>query len=185
MPTLPRSSNLFGRHRLSWFGMLVAMISWDDFAEAEPELATQVRSRFEAYGLAIMATIRADGSPRLSGIEPLFAAGELWLAMMPDGRKSDDLRRDPRLALHNATTDKAVAHSDVKVSGRVVPVTDPSAVSRFVAAAELATGAPPPCGPFDLWRLELTEVIRITPDGDHLTIETWRPGQPCRRIERR
>ena len=165
--------------------MLVAMTSWDDFAEAEPELAAGVRSRFEAHGLALLATIRADGSPRLSGIEPLFAEGELWLAMMPDGRKSDDLRRDPRLALHNATTDKAVTHGDVKVSGRVVAVTDPGAVSRVVAAFELATGAPPPPGPFDLWRVDLTEVARITPGGDHLVIETWRPGRPCRRIERR
>jgi hypothetical protein len=165
--------------------MLASMTSWDDFTGAEPDLAARARSRFEAHGLALMATIRADGSPRLSGIEPLFTGGELWLAMMPGGRKSDDLRRDPRLALHNATTDKAVTDGDVKVSGRVVAVADPDTVGRYVAAFERATGAPPPPGPFDLWRVDVTEVAMIAPGDDHLVVETWRPGRPRQRIERR
>ena len=162
-----------------------AMTTWNDFALAEPDLADRARARFEAHGLGLMATIRADGSPRLSGIEPLFADGELWLGMMPDGRKSADLRRDPRLALHNATTDKAVTEGDVKVSGRAVLVDDPDAIRAYIASFADEAGAPPPPGPFDLWRIDLTEVAMITPGGDHLVIESWRPDRGLRRIERR
>src|SRR3954447_26094731 len=92
--------------------------SWNETEEAAPELAAAVRGRFEAHGLGLLATLRRDGSPRISGIEPLFASGELWLGMMPASRKSADLLRDPRLALHSATVDKDVADGDAKIFGR-------------------------------------------------------------------
>ncbi len=92
------------------------MSSWSEVKVAAPELAASVEERFEAHGLALMATLRRDGSPRISGVELLFAAGELWLGMMPDSRKARDLERDPRLALHSATTDKEVREGVAEVS---------------------------------------------------------------------
>src|SRR5689334_6568746 len=94
--------------------------TWADFAAQAPDLATQVAARLDAYGLALLATLRADGSPRISGIEPLVSHGELWFGMMPGSRKVADLERDPRFALHSATIDKNVAERDVKLSGRAV-----------------------------------------------------------------
>jgi hypothetical protein len=58
-----------------------------------------LHERFEATGLGLLATLRADGSPRVSGLEPLFALGELWFGMMPESRKALDLLRDPRFAI--------------------------------------------------------------------------------------
>ncbi len=110
------------------------MASWSDFRAAAPELAQAVQDRFEAHGLALLATLRRDGSPRISGIEPVFAEGELWLGMMPDSRKAQDLERDPRLALHNATVDKEVKEGDAKLSGQGRPVTDDGEWQRYLAA---------------------------------------------------
>jgi hypothetical protein len=162
------------------------MPSWNDVTAAAPDLATRVQARFDAHGLAVLATLRRDGSPRVSGIEVLFALGELWLGMMPGSRKSTDLRRDPRLALHSATVDKEVRDGDAKVAGRahLVDVAD-ERFPAFVAAFEAATGQAPPPGPFDLHRVDVTEIGLLGIGGDHLVVESWHEGGEPRRVERR
>jgi hypothetical protein len=161
------------------------MANWTDVEAAAPELATTVRQRFEAHGLGFLATLRRDGSPRISGIEPLFALGELWLGMMPDSRKARDVARDPRFALHNATVDKQVADGDAKISGSLVVVDDEADFARFVEAFAAASGYPPPPGPFPLFRADVHEVSTVKPSGDHLDIESWREGRGVRRVERK
>lgn len=160
------------------------MTNWNDFETAAPTLAAHARERFEAHGLAVLATLRKDGSPRVSGIEPLIAEGELWLGMMPGSRKSLDIQRDPRLSLHNATVDKAVTDGDVRVSGRGVRTTDPDDFVAMRAAFEAASGSPPPPGPFDLYKVDLTDVVSIRPAGDHLEIESWTPEGGLRSVDR-
>ena len=77
-----------------------AMAAWKDVEQAEPEFAARVRRLFDAGRHKTIATLRADGSPRISGIECEFADGELRFGSMPGARKGADLRRDPRFALH-------------------------------------------------------------------------------------
>lgn len=161
------------------------MTSWNDFHAAAPELADAVRARFEAHGLALLATLRRDGSPRISGIEPLFALDELWLGMMDGSRKAADLRRDPRLALHNATVDKDVADGDAKIGGQAVEVTDEPTLASFAAALKEATGHDAGSGPFHLFRVDVREVSFLRPGADHLVIESWREGAAVERVERR
>jgi pyridoxamine 5'-phosphate oxidase-like protein len=158
--------------------------AWSEVAQAAPELAALVRARFEATGLGLLATVRRDGSPRISGIEPLFTDEHLWLGMMTDSRKAIDLLRDPRFALHNATVDKQVTEGDARVSGRAVAVEDEAGFAAFRAAFQAATGSPPPPGPFTLFRAEVGELSTVRPAGDHLNIDFWRAGQAPRRIER-
>ena len=153
-------------------------------AEA-PELGALAQSRIEATGLALLATLRRDGSPRISGLEPLFHAGDLWFGMMPDSRKALDLLRDPRFALHNATEDKQVTEGDVKISGRAIEITDAAALASFRQAFAGESGSEPPPGPMHLFRADVTELSTIRPAGDHLVIEIWHEGGPVRRIERR
>src|SRR4051795_194302 len=126
------------------------MASWAEVEAAAPELAERVKERFQATGLGLLATLRADGSPRISGIEPLFALGELWLGMMPGSRKALDLLNDGRFALHSATTDKQVTDGDAKVSGLAVLVEGEADMARFREAFASSAGAPPPDGPFHL-----------------------------------
>jgi Pyridoxamine 5'-phosphate oxidase len=81
------------------------MTAWRDVEQAEPGFAQRVRRLFDAHRHKTIATLRADGSPRISGIEAAFEDGELAFGSMPNARKGADLRRDPRFALHSATID--------------------------------------------------------------------------------
>ena len=83
------------------------MVPWSEVEKAEPKFAAKVRSLFDARKHKTIATLRADGSPRISGIEAELADGELTFGSMPGARKGADLHRDPRFALHGPTTDPA------------------------------------------------------------------------------
>jgi len=81
------------------------MATWQEFTGAAPELAQAVQARLDEHRHKLLATLRKDGSPRISGVETTVRNGELWLGMMWQSRKALDLQRDPRLALHSATVD--------------------------------------------------------------------------------
>lgn len=152
------------------------MASWNDVAAANAALAEGVRKTFAVRKHATLATLRRDGSPRISGTEVEFADdGEIYLGMMPGSRKALDLRRDPRLALHCPTVDAPPDRPDAwlgdgKISGRAVEVSDPArtdAEHRF--------------------RVDVEEVVltRVGTPADHLVIESWHPGRGLQRIARR
>jgi hypothetical protein len=159
------------------------MASWSDVAAAAPDLAEKVQARFEATGLAFLATLRRDGSPRITGIEPGFWDGDLWLGMMDGSLKALDLRRDPRLALHAATVDKEVKEGDAKIAGRAVEVGDDEKV-RFLAGTAADGAEPPPPGPMHLFRVDVTEASFLVPAGDHLAIEIWTERAGARTVDR-
>lgn len=158
------------------------MASWREIEEQAPELAAAARKVFDAHLHKTLATIRKDGSPRISGTEARFFEGDLWLGMMPGSRKEQDLRRDPRLALHSATADPAMSDGDAKLSGRAVGVTDADTIVRVTATLNQH-----PPGPFPLFRIYVAELTltRIGDPSDHLVIETWREGKGVTRVERR
>jgi hypothetical protein len=170
------------------------MPSWDEVERAAPELAAAVRDRFDAHRHKVLGTLRADGSPRLSGIEVTFRDGEMWLGMMPGSRKVSDLRVDPRLAVHSATVDPDLADGDARITGRAVEVTDAGAMAALVEGGDRhADAAPegsrseagaPPEG--HVFRVDVTEVmlLKVGHPADHLVIETWAAGRGVRRIER-
>jgi hypothetical protein len=162
------------------------MTTWNEAVTAAPELATLVQERFEATGLAMLATLRADGSPRISGIETSFWDGELWLGSMWEARKALDLRRDPRLALHAATVDKEVKEGDARIAGRALELDDEVRKQAFARRFEEETGYDPNAnGPWHLFHVDVTELSMVRPAGDHLVIDVWHPGEAPRRIERR
>jgi hypothetical protein len=158
---------------------LHTVASWAEFERQAPELAAAVQARFGATLHSVLATLRADGSPRLTGLETPIRHGELWLAMMPDSRKAADLRRDPRFALHS-TPQTELVEGDAKVNGRAVPVTDVETVAEFVG--ELPQELPP--SGIGLFRCDLTDASLTRVMGDELVIDSWRDGDPPRRIRR-
>lgn len=164
------------------------MASWADVEREAPAFAKTVRERFDAHVNKLLATLRADGAPRISAIEADFRDGELWLGMMTGSRKAADLRRDPRLALHAASEDPGDAGTDwadAKLSGRGVEITERDERRRLMAAL----GAPAEHSDSGhLFRVDVQEVVLTRLGGDppdHLVIELWRPGSPLRRVERR
>ncbi len=155
------------------------MASWAEFEQQAPALASRVRGRFESHKHLLIATLRRDGSPRISGIEVLVWDGGLWLGMMPASMKGRDLRRDPRFALHSAPVDLALAEGDAKVSGRALEVTD---------AAELvgywqALGRDPMEAV--VFRGDLADAAITTVSGDELVIDSWRAGGAPRQVRRK
>jgi hypothetical protein len=162
------------------------MTTWDEAAAAAPDLASRVRQRFESTGLGLLATLRADGAPRISGIEPWFWSGELWMGMMHASRKALDLRRDPRFALHAATVDKEVKGGDARVSGRAAEVDDDTTKREVGDALAEITGFDAEAhGPWHLFRADVTELVFVQPGDGALVIESWTPGAGTRRIVRR
>ena len=159
------------------------MATWQEVTIAAPDIAALTQERIEATGLGLLATIRRDGFPRISGIEPTFGAGEVWLGMMLDSLKARDLQRDPRCTLHNATVDKDVKDGDVKITGRAVEVLDDATRTAFRDDVKARTGYDPGTD-FHLFRLDVTEVSTLRPGGDHLVIESWREGETPKRVKR-
>ncbi|MCH0563977.1 MULTISPECIES: pyridoxamine 5'-phosphate oxidase family protein [unclassified Streptomyces] len=158
-------------------------VNWETFATAEPGLAGTVEERFGAFTHHVLATVRRDGSPRTSGLEVRFLAGELWLGMMPDSLKALDLRRDARFALQaNPGSGTGMGGGDVRVAGRAIEVMDPDAKRAYGKA--YGKEAEPP-KPFHLFRTELTEVVRTYVEDDRfLVVEVWKPGEPVRTFKR-
>ncbi len=142
------------------------MPSWNDFEAAAPALAARVRERLDAHKHKTLATIRRDGSPRISGIESEFRDGELLIGSMADARKLDDLRRDPRFALHSGSDEPDVWKGDAKLAGAVEVVEDGDKSTTF--------------------RLDLREVstVGLNDDRNRLVIEVWTPAGGVRRWER-
>ena len=164
------------------------MASWGEIEASAPELAARAKAAFDAHKHKVLATLRRDGSPRISGIEASFTDGELWLGMMPSSRKALDLRRDPRLALHSATVDPSddptAWPGDAKLTGRAVEVDDPAMLERL-GAGDQADGEEGDRA--HLFRVEITELVhtRVGDPADHLVIDLWREGKGLRRLQRR
>ena len=159
---------------------LSAMPSWSDVEAEIPELAALARGFLDAHIHKTLATLRHDGSPRISGTEVIFTDGELWLGSMWRALKALDLRRDPRFALHSGSADPPDWTGDAKLAGCIEEVTDPE-----YKAAIIGGNAPP--GPSHLFRADITElvVIRLGDPADHLVIESWHAGRGVTRQERR
>ena len=155
------------------------MPSWSDFEAAAPALAGRVRGHLDAHTHKTLATIRSDGSPRISGTESQFKDGELWIGSMPGARKARDLQRDPRFALHSGSEDPPGWSGDAKLAGVVEEITDEARVrERNGEAAEN--------GPSHLFRLDLREVSTVSLNAarNRLIIRSWTPERGVRTVER-
>jgi hypothetical protein len=152
---------------------LFGMPSWSDVEAQAPELAHHAAALFSGYRHHTMATLRADGSPRISGTEVWFEEGDLWLGMMAGALRARDLARDPRVALHSHSIDPPAEDpaswaGEAKVAGRAVPAgLGEEGSHRF--------------------RIDVAEVVltRVGPSADHLLIVSWHPDRGVTRLERR
>src|SRR4051794_9873364 len=149
------------------------MATWGGFEAAEPELAAQVRRLFDAGRHKTIATLRADGSPRISGIECELADGQLRFGSMAHSRKGDDLRRDPRFALHGPTFhpvegEEATWPGEAKIAGRAIPK------GAIVDGPDGET--------FDT---DIPEVVvtHLNPEGTMLVIESGTPQRGRKKVE--
>ena len=155
------------------------MATWNTFATEAPALAETVRARLDAHVHKTLATVRGDGSPRISGTETELVEGDLWIGSMWQARKALDLRRDPRFALHSGSDDPPGWAGDAKLAGVAEEITDPDRIRAI-------NGGKGPSGPSHLFRLDLREVstVGLNAARDQLVIDVWTPAAACGRIER-
>jgi hypothetical protein len=149
------------------------MTRWADVGREVPEFAARVQASFERNRHMTLATVRRDGSPRISGTEIRFDDGEVFVGMMARSRKAGDLLHDPRIAIHGPTADPPaenrewVGESKLAGSAIEVPNDDPDDDSHT-------------------FRIDVNEVVctHLNDAGDRLVIESWHPGRGIEVVER-
>jgi hypothetical protein len=147
------------------------MASWSELEAAEPEFASRVRALMTSQKHMTMATLRRDGSPRISGTEVEFSDGHLQIGSMAGAVKALDLRRDPRLAIHGPTDDPPEGRpagwkGEAKVAGTAVEVESGSGANRF--------------------RIDIEEAVitHLNGAGTRLVVESWNSTRGYRKLER-
>lgn len=118
-----------------------------------------------------MATVRRDGSPRISGTEVEFSDGQLWIGSMAGAVKALDLRRDPRVAIHGPTSDPPADNpagwrGEAKVAGIALEVDSGSDAHRFLIDVHEAV------------------ITHLNEAGNRLVVESWNADRGYQRTER-
>lgn len=149
------------------------MATWQEIERDAPEFAERVRAAFAAGTNKTIATLRADGSPRISGTELEFDDGEVTFGAMGGSMKLRDVRRDNRIAVHSPTIEppEGTLPGDAKLSGRAVEVPAPPENPHEDAG---------------FFRVDIAEVALtyLGEPADHLVIESWHAGHGHRRRTR-
>ena len=168
------------------------MATWTAFTQEAPEIAEVAERRLVATGLMMLATLRRDGFPRISPVEPVLAGdrlvlhdGKLWLGMMVDSTKSRDLQRDGRCSLHTATADKQVTQGDAKLWGIATAVTDHDTLARFSDDIFESVGFRFEVGSFDAFDIDLLGASSVSVADDVMYVKTWKPGKGVSVSEKR
>ena len=162
------------------------MLDWSEFAEVAPRIAEIFTRRHAATGrLCMLGTLRADGFPRISPMEPAFFEGRLWIGGMPGTAKFRDLLRDPRFTLHTATVDTQVSDGDAKVWGAVEDVQDEALHQRYAEALFQETRFDLRGQKFDHFFKALLVGASAVEVGDgHMDVTVWNEGRSERVVRK-
>jgi Pyridoxamine 5'-phosphate oxidase len=164
---------------------MVVMISFDQFRSVAPEIADRVLERFETTGLAMLGTIRRDGSPRVSPIEVGLHDGRLYVGMMPGSTKHLDVLRDPRVALVTSVADRNEVGGEGKLFARLAAVTDRAHADRILRAhAEAIDMDPDELIGSPMFEVLVEGAAWQAVDDDTWCTTSWREGEPVRHRRR-
>jgi len=116
----------------------VDAVSWEEFAQLEPELAAAGRGVIRQFGIGLgyLGTVRPDGGPRLHPFCPTFSGDRLYGLILPESPKCKDMLRDPRVAIHAV---QGPSRDEFCVAGIAVPIND-RAMENQVRASAMADG---------------------------------------------
>jgi hypothetical protein len=133
----------------------------------------------------MLGTLRPDGFPRISPMEPRFFEGQLWIGGMPGTAKFRDLLWDPRFSLHTATIDPEVKEGDAKVWGVVEDVQDEALHQRYAEALFEATGFDLRGQKFDhFFAARVVGAAAVEVSDGHLDITVWKEGEAQRVVRK-
>ena len=128
-------------------------MSWMALEEGAPELATFGADRFK-NGVAYLATVRKDGSPRVHPVTPIIGKGRLFVFMDSKSPKGYDLRRDGRYAIHCGVSDTSGGDGEFVVAGRAGLVEDSATRSLACQSASYT-----PADRYILFELSVTSAL--------------------------
>lgn len=152
---------------------------WADFEVAAPGLAAVGRDKLLAPGVVLVGTIRRDGTPRISPVEPFVLDGELWLSMLWGSHKAADLARDSRVLVHGIVTSRDGGNGEFKLRGRCHAERDGATQERYADAVSATLGWRPDRGRFHLFSVDIDSVSYLRYDdatGDQSTV-LWPQGR--------
>lgn len=155
---------------------------WEVFERDAPELAQQARAFFDRK-VALIGTLRQDGSPRIDPIEPYIGEGHLLLAMMWQSHKAANLLRDPRCTLHNPVSDPDGTDGEFKLYGRAMVVNHAALRTRYLQTF----GERWQDHPFHLFMLDIEGATSVEWDAANgeMSVVAWRPETGIRQIKRK
>jgi hypothetical protein len=137
---------------------------WGEMSREQPRLAALGLQRLSEPGVVLVGTIRGDGTPRISPVEPLFWEGDLWMSMLWGSRKAADLLRDRRVLVHSVVTGRDGKLGEYKVRGTAVAEPSAEAQTRYASAVEAQLGWVPTPGRFHLFWVDVADVTFIRYD---------------------
>ena len=149
---------------------------WEQFEAAAPELAAVGRAQFEQSGVALIGTLRKDGSPRISCVEPCILDGVLYLGMMWQSRKALDLLHDPRLVLHNIVCTSTGDEVEFSLRGRASEIRDLAVRRRY--RSERTEWREPH---FHLFSLDIESAGLVEYGGGEQLVTVWPLGKQFKR----
>jgi len=162
------------------------MTTWKDVTVGAPRISAVFLRRHAAAGnLCLLATLRSDGYPRISPIEPRVFEDQLWLVGMPNTTKFHDLGRDPRFCLHTATVDTHVTEGDAKLWGVVEDAQDPALHQRFAEDLFAESGFDLRGQVFDhFYAADVTGASAVEVADGHMDVTVWKPGEAERVVRK-
>lgn len=142
-------------------------MSWRALEYDAPGMAAFGAERF-GTGVAYLATVRKDGSPRVHPVTPVIGQGRLFIFMEPTSPKGHDLRRDGRYAIHSGVSDSSGTSGEFIVTGRAEHVDDSAARSIACQSAGYA-----PADRYILFELSVQSALSTIYEGGRPERRRW------------
>lgn len=154
----------------------MGLVRWEEMVAAQPRLGQIAREQLLEPGVVLLGTARRDGTPRVSGVEPLVLEGELWLCMMASPKVAD-LRRDPRLLVRSVIT-KPEGEIEILLRGVARESVDPDLHARFAEGVATSLGWRPVVGKFALFAVDIEDVtyLRFEVENGDQHVARWPAG---------
>ncbi len=158
-------------------------MSWNQFKKAAPALARKAEQLFDKTGVILLGTVRKDGSPRISPVEPLIVGGELYLGMMWRSLKAADLLRDPRCTVHSAIRDRMAKDGEFKLHGRVRYIRSPAVRRRYGQALYKKIGWNPEGMKYHLFAVDVKSAGLFVNKSSYRLMKRWRAGGKTEQVK--
>ena len=149
-------------------------MKWEEFQLSDPELADLGEARFDRTGLVLLGTLRKNGWPRISPVEPLITDGRLYLGMMWQSRKALDLLRDPRCTVHSTISDRAGTEGEFKLYGYAVDIQDLETRRRYGDALYEKIQIRPEEAEYHLFSVDIQSAAFVIIRDDTMTQRVWK-----------